>query len=74
MCDSPRVAAYGTWRVTESPTTELPVYIGPEIMMPLASALAAMTGVVLMFGRRVVGIARVTVQSVTRTFSRLLSR
>ena len=50
------------------------MYIGPEVIMPLASALAAAAGVLLMFGRRVAGFARLTVQGVTRTVSRLFSR
>jgi nitrate reductase gamma subunit len=37
-------------------------YIGPETMMPVASALAAVAGVVMMFGRSILvfgrGIAR----------------
>ncbi|HEX6134254.1 MAG TPA: hypothetical protein VFZ24_09825 [Longimicrobiales bacterium] len=47
------------------------MYIGPEVIMPLASALAAVTGVLLMFWRRVVGTVRVTVQAFSRTFSRI---
>jgi hypothetical protein len=49
------------------------MYIGPETIMPLASALAAISGVILMFWRRVVGFARMTYQAVTRTFSRLFA-
>ena len=33
-------------------------YIGPETMMPVASVIAAVTGVVLMFGRNVVQFGR----------------
>ncbi len=33
-------------------------YIGPETMMPVASVIAAVTGVVLMFGRSVVQVGR----------------
>ena len=47
------------------------MYIGPEVMMPLASALAAAAGFLLMFWRRVVGTLRVTAQAVSRTFARL---
>jgi hypothetical protein len=49
------------------------MYIGPEVMMPLASALAAITGVLLMFWRRIVVVARSTAQVVGRTFSRLFA-
>ena len=31
------------------------LYIGPDVFLPLASALAAITGVALMFWRRLVG-------------------
>jgi hypothetical protein len=34
------------------------VYIGPDALMPVASFLAAVVGVVLMFWRRLVGAAR----------------
>jgi hypothetical protein len=34
------------------------LYIGPETMLPLASALAAIGGVLLMFWHRFVGILR----------------
>jgi hypothetical protein len=50
------------------------MYIGPETIMPLASALAAVTGVLLMFWRRVAGIARMTYQAITRTVTRLFAR
>lgn len=50
------------------------MYIGPEIIMPLASAVAAAAGVVLMFGRRAAGAARLAVANVSRTIARLLSR
>ncbi len=49
------------------------MYIGPETIMPLASVLAAVTGVVLMFWRRLVGAVRLTLQAVSRTFSRLFA-
>lgn len=35
------------------------LYFGPETIMPLASALAVVAGVVLMFWRRTVGFVRV---------------
>jgi hypothetical protein len=33
-------------------------YIGPETMMPVASVIAAVAGVVLMFGRNVMAFGR----------------
>lgn len=49
------------------------MYIGPETIMPLASAAAAVAGVVLMFWRRVVGVVRSSYQAITRTFSRIFA-
>jgi hypothetical protein len=49
------------------------MYIGPETLMPLASAIAAITGVLLMFWRRVAGLGRTTLQAVGRTFSRIFT-
>ena len=46
------------------------MYIGPETLMPLASAVAAIVGVVLMFWRRTVMIVRVGFQKVARIFGR----
>lgn len=41
------------------------MYVGPEVLMPLASASAAIAGFLLMFsGRRVVGAARSILQFV----------
>jgi hypothetical protein len=39
-------------------------YIGPETMMPVASVIAAVTGVVLMFGRNVVQFGRNVFRSI----------
>ena len=39
-------------------------YMGPETMMPLASAVAAVVGVILMFGRSVTYMARNVVRRV----------
>jgi hypothetical protein len=50
------------------------MYIGPETMMPLASAVAAISGVVLLFWRRVKGFFRMMSQAVGRTFGKLTSR
>ena len=46
------------------------MYIGPETLMPLASALAAVVGVLLMFWRKTVAIVRMGVQKVARIFGR----
>jgi len=46
------------------------MYIGPETIMPLASALAAVGGVIMMFWRKIAGFTRSVVQRVTRVFSR----
>ncbi len=50
------------------------MYVGPETLMPLASVLAAITGVIMLFWRRTVGIVRASGRFVSRTFSRLFSR
>lgn len=34
------------------------LYVGPDVLLPLTSALAAIAGVALMFWQRVVGAAR----------------
>jgi hypothetical protein len=39
-------------------------YIGPETMMPVASVIAAVAGVFMMFGRSVVGFGRGLVRRV----------
>ena len=46
------------------------MYIGPEVLMPVASALAAVAGVVLMFWRRSVSAFKATGRMVVRVFSR----
>lgn len=50
------------------------MYIGPETLMPLASVLAAITGVILLFWRKTVAAVRKTTEVVSRTFGRLLGR
>lgn len=48
-----------TYPDARSSTQEIPVmYIGPDALMPLASAFAAIAGVALMFWRRLVGAVR----------------
>jgi hypothetical protein len=42
------------------------MYIGPETMMPVASAFAAIVGFMLMFWRRTVAAVRAAVQSFGR--------
>jgi hypothetical protein len=45
------------------------LYIGPETMLPLTSALAAIVGVLLIFWQRALGLAR----KVLRFFTKKLS-
>lgn len=47
------------------------MYLGPETIMPLASALAAITGALLLFWRRTVIIVRSGVELVARTLPKL---
>jgi hypothetical protein len=42
------------------------MYVGPDALMPVASAIAAVVGMVLMFWRRLVGAVRFMVQRVFR--------
>lgn len=46
------------------------MYIGPETIMPLASVLAAIGGVIMMFWRRVSSFTRNVFQRVSRIFAR----
>lgn len=45
------------------------MYIGPDAVLPLASAIAAITGFVLMFWRGFVGLVRGGFSAVRRRFS-----
>jgi hypothetical protein len=45
------------------------LYIGPETLMPLASAIAAVAGVILMFWRRTVAFVRSGLSKVRRIFA-----
>jgi hypothetical protein len=45
-------------------------YVGPETMLPLASVLAAVVGVFLMFGRNLMLAGR----NIARRFARLTGR
>ena len=44
------------------------MYIGPDQLMPIASALAAVGGVVLMFWRRLVGAVRMAFHLLAQRF------
>ena len=48
------VALMLTWHLG-SPDSWVVLYIGPDVFLPLTSALAAIAGVFLMFWRRIVG-------------------
>ena len=50
------------------------MYIGPEVMMPVASILAGIAGMVMMFGRRTFALLRLGVTSIGRRVSQLISR
>jgi len=50
------------------------MYIGPETLMPLASAMAAIAGVLLLFWRKTVEFVKGGVHMVSRAFGRLFSR
>ena len=68
------------WPVAGSPGSarrtdlDIAMYIGPEVIMPLASALAAAAGVLLMFWRRVTGFVRLAFSNMRRTAMKLFSR
>jgi hypothetical protein len=44
------------------------MYVGPETVLPVASTLAAVIGVILVFWRRVVGAARLAVRALAQRF------
>jgi hypothetical protein len=48
----------------------LAAYIGPDVLMPVASALAAVVGFLLMFWRRTVGFFRSVGGRLKRLFGR----
>jgi len=50
------------------------MYVGPETLMPLASVLAAIAGVAMLFWRKTVAATRAVFGQLTRAFSRLFSR
>jgi hypothetical protein len=43
------------------------MYLGPDVLMPLASAFAAVAGVVLMFWRKIVNATRSVGQFISRS-------
>ena len=45
------------------------MYVGPDTVIPFASAVAAAAGFALMFWRRLVGFARLGVSALKRKFS-----
>jgi hypothetical protein len=49
------------------------MYLGPETLMPLASAFAAIVGVLLMFWRRTVEVIRTVYRFFTGGLSRLFA-
>jgi hypothetical protein len=65
-----REARFLQQRVPRTDQEELLMYIGPETIMPLASVLAAIGGVIMMFWRRVSSFTRNVFQRVTRIFAR----
>ena len=46
------------------------MYIGPDTVVPFASALAAIAGFVLIFWRRLVGAVRLAASAIKRKFSK----
>ena len=50
------------------------MYIGPDTLMPVASALAAIAGILLMFWRRTVMMVRMGASAVGRSLSRLVGK
>jgi hypothetical protein len=46
------------------------LYVGPDVLMPVASAIAAVVGFLLMFWRRTVSVAQRAVQALARLFGR----
>jgi hypothetical protein len=57
--------AHGSWRF-------IPVmlYVGPDVLMPVASAVAAVVGILLMFWRRTVSFVRVVAHRIAGLFSK----
>lgn len=49
------------------------MYVGPDTVLPFASAVAAAAGFALMFWRRLIGAARLAVQVLKRKLTRARS-
>lgn len=56
--------------VEQIPMLPLVMYIGPEVMMPVASAIAAIVGYLLMFWRSTVAFMKRTGAAVGRLFAK----
>jgi len=54
------------------PTRFLPIalYIGPDVLMPVASAIAAVVGFLLMFWRRTVALVQRAGSAIARIFTK----
>ncbi len=50
------------------------MYVGPETMMPLASAVAAVAGILMVFWRRTVAALRAGARFISRVVSQLSAR
>ncbi len=46
------------------------MYLGPDTLMPVASALAAIAGAILLFWRRLVGFVRLRVNQLVKLFAK----
>jgi len=46
------------------------LYVGPDVLLPFASAVAAITGILLMFWRRTVGFVRLVGQKIAGLFGK----
>jgi hypothetical protein len=55
-------------------TEERSMYIGPDTLMPVASALAAIGGILMIFWRRTVAFVRVSAQAVGRGVARAFGK
>ncbi len=56
--------------IEQIPVLPLAMYIGPEVMMPVASAIAAVVGYLLMFWRSTVAFAKRAGSAVGRLFAK----
>ena len=51
-------------------TLILAAYVGPDVLMPVASAIAAIVGFLLMFWRRTVAFVKAMFQRLARLFGK----